>query len=120
MFEDMNEPSGTPIRVEGVSSLEEGFARKILYPVEGQDQPAEMVICRLEGKLHAANSECPHEGGRLAEGPMWDGQYLHCPLHLYRFDPKNGKAVGVACPPTDTYTIIEDPDGNARVWVDPS
>jgi len=103
-----------PLRVPA-DSLEEGFAKKMLYEaLDGSTQ--EVVLCRVEGELRAADSLCPHEGGRLAEGPLMEGRYYHCPLHLYRFDPKSGGAVEVACPPARTFRVTEE-DGHALVWV---
>ena len=44
------------------------------------------------------------------------GRYMVCPLHNYRFDPKNGRAVGVVCSDAKTYRIREQ-NGDADVWL---
>jgi nitrite reductase/ring-hydroxylating ferredoxin subunit len=97
------------VRIPGAQRLEEGFARKVLIP--GRAGPArEIVLVRHRGKLRAFDSLCPHEGGRIAEGPLWDGRYLYCPLHLYRFDPLSGRAIGVDCPSARSYPVRETGD----------
>ena len=85
------------VRIPGVARLAEGEAKKILVPEGNGRAPREVVLARLEGRLCALDSLCPHEGGRLAEGPLWEGRFVYCPLHLYRFDPGTGRAVEVEC-----------------------
>ena len=72
-----------------LEGLEEGHARKVQYRLPS-GAVEEVVLARVEGALYAADTYCPHEGGRLAEGPLMEGRFYHCPLHLYRFDPKSG------------------------------
>jgi nitrite reductase/ring-hydroxylating ferredoxin subunit len=111
-------PPRTPtrrVRIPGVARLPEGEARKILVPSENPDRPPhEILLVRLEGRLHALDSLCPHEGGRLAEGPLWEGGTVICPLHLYRFDPRTGAAVDVDCDAARTYPVRET-DGVAEL-----
>jgi nitrite reductase/ring-hydroxylating ferredoxin subunit len=96
------------VRVPGVARLPEGEARKVLVPAERAGAPPlEILLVRLEGRLHALDSLCPHEGGRLAEGPLWEGGAVHCPLHLYRFDPRTGAALEVECAPARRYPVRE-------------
>ena len=83
---------------------------------EPNGPPLELLICRVDGKFFAMDSECPHEGGRMAEGPLMDGRTVHCPLHLYRFEPGSGEAVEVDCPPAKTFEV-ELRDGRIWVWV---
>ena len=65
------------------------------------------MLVRLDGTLHALDSLCPHEGGRIAEGPLWEGRFAYCPLHLYRFDPRTGASVDVECTPATRYPVRE-------------
>jgi nitrite reductase/ring-hydroxylating ferredoxin subunit len=103
------------VRIPGGARLPEGEARKVLVPSERADAPPlELLLVRAGGKLCALDSLCPHEGGRLAEGPLWEGGTVHCPLHLYRFDPRTGAAVGVECDPATTYPVREV-DGAAEL-----
>jgi nitrite reductase/ring-hydroxylating ferredoxin subunit len=92
--------------IRGVDKLPDGQSKR----VELGDALAggtEVVLCRVGGRLHALDRLCPHEGGRIADGPLLDGVHLICPLHNYRFDPRTGKAVGVACPDAKVYRVRE-------------
>lgn len=96
------------VRVPGVARLPEGEARKILVPAEHPGAPPlELLLVRTEGKLFALDTLCPHEGGRIGEGPLWEGGCVVCPLHLYRFDPRTGQALEVECAPATTYPVRE-------------
>ena len=96
------------VRIPGVARLADGEAKKILVPAARRgDAPHEIVLVRLEGRLYALDSLCPHEGGRIAEGPLWEGRFVSCPLHLYRFDPRTGAAQDVECARATTYTVRE-------------
>jgi nitrite reductase/ring-hydroxylating ferredoxin subunit len=96
------------VRIPGCARLADGMAKKILVPAERADRPPrEVVLVRFEGRLHALDSLCPHEGGRIGEGPLWEGRYVMCPLHLYRFDPRTGAAIDVECKPATTYAVRE-------------
>ncbi|MCP3917527.1 MAG: Rieske 2Fe-2S domain-containing protein [bacterium] len=65
------------VLVPGADKLQEGEARKV--------------------DVHALDSSCPHEDGRIVPGPLVEGHQAVCPLHNYHFDVRTGKAVGVAC-----------------------
>jgi nitrite reductase/ring-hydroxylating ferredoxin subunit len=106
---------GPPVVVKGSSKLPEGMSKKIDVgdPLAGGKQ---IVVCRLEGRLYALDVRCPHEGGRILDGPLVDGKHLRCPLHEYHFDPKTGAPVRGACKPATRYTVREQ-DGDARIWV---
>ena len=105
---------GPSTLVQGAGKLPEGQARCIELgdPMAGGKA---IVLARRGGKLFAVDRRCPHEGGRITEGPLLDGVHLLCPLHNYRFDPETGKAIGVACPPVRTYKVEEHGD-DAEVW----
>lgn len=91
--------------VQGVDRLPEGEGRKVPLgdPLAGG---AEIVLCRVDGALHAIDTRCPHEGGRIVDGPLVEGRWVRCPLHDYKFDPSNGAAVGVPCPRARTYRVV--------------
>lgn len=102
------------VRIPGVARLPEGEGRKVLVPGElPESPPLELLLVRLGGVLYALDATCPHEGGRLAEGPLWDG-CVTCPLHLYRFDPRTGAAIEVDCDPARTFPVREV-DGAAEL-----
>ena len=91
------------VLVRGGSTLEEGTARTVDIgdPLAGGKQ---VVLCKLQGEVYALDSLCPHDsGGRIQSGPLEHGKFAICPLHRYMFDPKTGKAEGVACAPARKY-----------------
>jgi nitrite reductase/ring-hydroxylating ferredoxin subunit len=100
-------PDLTVIQVPGVDRLSEGEARKVLFPRAGEEGTGELLLCRIAGRLYALDSVCPHEGGRLAEGPLEQGRLAVCPLHLYKFDPRDGRALDVECARARTYVVRE-------------
>lgn len=106
---------GRSIVIQGTGKLAEGQSKKIDVgdPLAGGKQ---VVLCRVGGELFALDALCPHEGGRIVDGPLAEGKYAVCPLHNYRFDPKSGAAVGVACKSAKRYTVRET-EGNAELWV---
>ena len=106
-----------PLRVPGVARLQEGRARKIYVPDPVGGPPREVVFCRVGGELFALDSLCPHEGGRIADGPLMEGRYAFCPLHLYKFDPRDGRAVEIECDSATTYPAREI-DGVAEIQLD--
>lgn len=95
-----------PVLIPGTDRLAEGEARKVDVgdPAAGGVQ---VLLCRVDGRVHALDTVCPHEGGRLQPGPLVDGRLATCPLHSYRFDPASGRAVGVTCRPARTYRVVE-------------
>jgi nitrite reductase (NADH) small subunit len=95
------------VRIPGVARLAEGEARKVIVPASDEaGAPQEILLARVDGRLHALDTLCPHEGGRFGEGPLWDGCVV-CPLHLYRFDPRTGAAQDVECEPARVFTVRE-------------
>jgi nitrite reductase/ring-hydroxylating ferredoxin subunit len=92
------------VLVPDVSNLPEGEARKVdIGDVHAGG--TRVILCRVDGEVHALDSRCPHEGGEITTGPLVEGRYAVCPLHRYRFDPKSGKAVGVVCRSARKYRV---------------
>ena len=110
------ETRGRTVRIPGVTLLAERTARKIRIEDPHGGPPLEIVLVRLDGRLYALDTLCPHEGGRFVEGPLWDDRYVICPLHLYRFDPRDGHAIEVECASARTFPVREV-DGTAEVWI---
>jgi nitrite reductase/ring-hydroxylating ferredoxin subunit len=104
------------VRIPGTKKLRDGEARKVLVPRES-GPPLELLLVRKNGVLYALDSLCPHEGGRLAEGPLMDGENVTCPLHLYRFDPCTGEPVEVECERVRTFAVREH-EGAAEIEVE--
>jgi len=101
------------VRIPGTGKLRDREARKVLVP-RAEGPPLEVLLVRRDGVLYALDSLCPHEGGRLAEGPLMDGENVTCPLHLYRFDPCTGEAVEVECERVRTF-VVHEQDGAAEL-----
>ena len=110
----MNLLRGRPILIKGTGKLPEGHAKKVDLgdPLAGGRQA---VLCRVDGVLCAIDALCPHEGGRISDGPLHDGRFAMCPLHNYRFDPKNGKPVERDCKNARTYRVREK-NGDCELW----
>ncbi|MCZ6598959.1 MAG: Rieske (2Fe-2S) protein [Planctomycetota bacterium] len=105
-----------PAIVKGTGRLEEGHAKKVSIGDIVAGTGVQIVFCRIDGALYALDSLCPHEGGRIDDGPLVDGKYATCPLHHYKFDPKNGKSVNEICRKAKVYKVREK-DGDAEVWL---
>lgn len=97
----------------------EGYASKAHYRYAGSEQVHEVIVVRVNEELFALDSRCPHAGGRLAEGPLLDGENVHCPLHLYRFRPSDGESLGIDCSPATTFPIHVE-DQRVRIDVGPA
>ena len=48
-----------------------------------------VLLVRADGEFHAVGAECPHSGGKLANGSFCDG-HLRCPWHHARFEAITG------------------------------
>ena len=107
---------GRPAVIQGTGKLPEGHAKKVDLgdPLAGTGRT--IVLCRVEGTLCALDALCPHEGGRISDGPLIGGRLAMCPLHNYQFDPKTGKAVGRVCNDAKTYRVREK-DGDCEIWL---
>lgn len=106
---------GKGLVIQGTGKLPEGEARK----VDVGDVLAggrQVILCRVKGKLHALDAECPHEGGRIVPGPLVDGRFAVCPLHNYKFDPATGENDGHLCRAAKTYRV-EEKNGDAELWI---
>ena len=99
---------GPRVEVPGTDALAEGEARKVTIgdPFSGG---LEVLLCRIEGKLHAIDTLCPHEGGQLVAGPLI-GDYRTRTTVLLR----DGKPIGASCPKSKVFKVIER-DGRAEI-----
>ncbi len=105
-----------PARIEGTGKLPEGQAKKITFgdPLAGSG--IDLVLARVEGRLFAVDSRCPHEGGYIQEGPLVEGRYVRCPLHNYHFDPKSGACVNAPCGKARVFRV-EESGGGADIYL---
>ncbi len=95
------------VLLHGAARIPEGHGRKVLLQDPAGGPPTEVLLCRVQGRLHALDTLCPHEGGRISEGPLHDGRYATCPLHLYKFDARTGEPLQVPCEPARTVPVRE-------------
>jgi 3-phenylpropionate/trans-cinnamate dioxygenase ferredoxin subunit len=51
-----------------------------------------VAMFNVEGKIHAIDNDCTHDGGPLSEGVVSDGCVV-CPWHGAEFDLGTGKAL---------------------------
>jgi nitrite reductase/ring-hydroxylating ferredoxin subunit len=49
----------------------------------------EIVVLRVDGRLHAFDNACPHQGNPLVDGEVL-GDVLECAYHGWRFDLATG------------------------------
>lgn len=68
-----------------------------------------VCLANVEGVIYAVDDDCPHTGGPLDEGDL-DGCVLTCPIHLARFDVRDGRVLrGPAREAVCTYRVrVED------------
>ena len=95
-----------PVQLGDLSELPNGKFR--CFPDIGSHG---IVVCRVDGELHAVDDNCSHRDARLSEGRL-RGALLTCALHGAQFDVRDGTHQG---PPAvvdiATYQVNEDADG---------
>jgi len=52
-----------------------------------------ICISKFKEEVFAFTYKCPHAGGILADGHIDALGNIVCPLHRYKYDPKNGRNV---------------------------
>ncbi len=71
----------------------------------------DVLVCRVQGQLHAIEDICSHADTPLSEG-MLSGHLVTCPLHAAQFDVRDGSHTG---PPAYTgvrsFEVDEGPGG---------
>jgi nitrite reductase/ring-hydroxylating ferredoxin subunit len=65
------------------------FAHNGLLQIEVNGKA--ICIARINDKLFACASKCPHAGGPLADGYIDAAGNIVCPLHRYKFNLQNGR-----------------------------
>lgn len=66
-----------------------------------------VVVCRVNGKLHAVDDNCSHRDAKLSEGRL-RGALLTCPLHGAQFDVRTGAQQGPPAPgPIACHELVE-------------
>jgi nitrite reductase/ring-hydroxylating ferredoxin subunit len=63
------------------------------------------------GRLFACSNKCPHAGGKLAGGYIDALGHVVCPVHRYKFNPKNGYNVSGEGYFLKTYPVQVNAEG---------
>ncbi len=74
-----------------------------------------IALVNRGGTYHALWAVCPHQGGPLDLGALWQGA-VECPWHHYRFDPVTGSNVYPACVFPDDMPQVKKNLRPARVF----
>jgi nitrite reductase/ring-hydroxylating ferredoxin subunit len=51
-----------------------------------------VALFNVDGRYHALEGICPHQGGPLGKGSV-DGPVVSCPWHGWRFDVRSGQCL---------------------------
>lgn len=87
------------IAVARVSDVPPGGLRRV--EVEGRL----LLLASAGARIYATDDDCTHISGALDQGEL-DGYTLTCPIHLARFDVRDGRVLrGPAREPLPTYPV---------------
>ena len=83
-----------------------------------ENQPRLLVIkdkriclARYQGKIHAVQDKCTHNGESLSKGKInYLGEVI-CPWHGYRFNMKTGRECSQQSSDLECYPITENGEG---------
>jgi 3-phenylpropionate/trans-cinnamate dioxygenase ferredoxin subunit len=93
------ESSKNFVRVASVGEVPPGEMKAVR--AEGVD----VLLCNVNGDVHAVHDECTHECFPLSEGTL-DGHRLTCMLHGAQFDVRTGDVLALpAYGPVATYEV---------------
>ena len=81
-------PMSRFVEVADISSLLPGKCRTVVVGSR------ELAIGNIEGEFFAVDDSCPHAGGSLGAGTL-EGEFLVCPLHQWKFKPRDGTCSGL-------------------------
>jgi 3-phenylpropionate/trans-cinnamate dioxygenase ferredoxin subunit len=77
---------GDMVKVGKVDELADGTMKSV------STERGDILLARVGDRYYAANNQCPHMKGKLAEGTL-EGTLVTCPLHGSQFDLRDGKMV---------------------------
>lgn len=75
------------------------------WTVHAGDGRAFAVFVLSDG-YRVSDALCPHNGGPLAQGRLFDGGQVVCPWHWYRFDLETGACATVSQYRLAIYPVI--------------
>src|SRR5204863_2461473 len=64
----------------------------------------EYALFRINGRVHAIDNSCPHEGAPLAQGEIVDG-VVTCPWHGWTFNGCTGCSINPAGSDVKSYPV---------------
>lgn len=74
-----------------------------------------IMVCRVEGVLHALHAICPHRGAFLTQGSI-QGNVILCPWHAWGFDVTTGEGITNPMSCVKTFDVREE-DGRVKIDV---
>jgi nitrite reductase/ring-hydroxylating ferredoxin subunit len=87
------------VKICSENELLQGKAKVV--EIEGN----EVIVIKLNDKIHALENTCSHDGGSLGEGTVTDG-HIECPRHGGWFDIETGEATRMpAIAPIRTFEV---------------
>jgi 3-phenylpropionate/trans-cinnamate dioxygenase ferredoxin component len=90
-----------------LSDLRDGAMR--VFPEIGEHG---VVVCRLDGRLHAFDDNCSHRDARLSEGRL-RGATITCPVHGAQFDVRTGEHRCAPATSPIAVRVVRDEGGRA-------
>ena len=91
------------LRVASKSEIPQGTGKCV--EINGR----EIALYMIDGKVHAMDHICPHQGGPLAEGGL-DGTIVTCPWHGWSFDVISGACTFNPAISQQTFKVKEEGD----------
>lgn len=68
----------------------------------------QVLVCNIDGQLHAVEGTCPHRGAQLAQGSL-HGPVIVCPWHEWAYDVTTGQGISNPVSCLRTYEVrVED------------
>ncbi|SDX42414.1 chlorobenzene dioxygenase ferredoxin/benzene/toluene dioxygenase ferredoxin subunit [Celeribacter indicus] len=65
--------------------------------------PEPILVCNVDGEIHAVQDTCTHDTWSLADGFL-EGCIIECSLHFAKFDVRTGKVKALpACQALKVY-----------------
>lgn len=78
--------TGILVQAVKASEFEDGMMKDVLI------QGHEILLAKTGNNYYAADSRCPHMGGRLSKGKL-EGTVVTCPRHGSQFDLRSGEVI---------------------------
>ena len=73
----------------------------------------DVLLCNIDGQVHAYQNRCPHLANRLSEGELREN-FLTCAAHEWVFDAQTGNGVNPEDACLQRFPVRIDGD---RIWV---